>query len=100
MSNATEADTKLELYRQVVSILEGLGHESSLDEEYSGRCMYGKTVPAIVTDAPAPLIGWAICMALAENDEFCAEWPADSISDAQKLVPARSDSMGLSAVYY
>lgn len=100
MGAVIDANAKLELFRQVVSILDEAGNESSLEEEYSGRGLYGKTVPAIVTDAPAALIGWAFCMALAEQEKIDSEWPADSIGEVYGLIPRRTDNMGLSYVYY
>jgi hypothetical protein len=51
---------KLKIYRDAVSILENLGHESHVQETYSGRCMYGEQTPAIVTDAPGALVDEAV----------------------------------------
>lgn len=76
---------KLETAQNVADYLVGRCYEATVDEEYSGRFMYGKTVPAIVTNAPAAVVGFAVAE-MTENDF--------------REVPTRSDNMGLQMVYY
>ncbi len=55
--------------------------------------MYGRRCVAIVTDAPAAIVGWAITVAAVDAD-MAAE-------DAQQFIPTRQDNMGRdSGVYY
>lgn len=76
---------KLETAQNVVDYLVGRAYEATVEEEYSGRFMYGKTVPAIVTYAPPVVVGFAVAE-VTEND--------------YREVPQRSDNMGLQMVYY
>lgn len=86
-------EQKLEIFRLAVELLEVNGHEAELREEYSGRGMYGKAVPAITIDGGSGmLLGWAVTCA-AINLEHEAE-------DVEMILPQRSDSMGLGMVYY
>jgi hypothetical protein len=89
---------RIDIYRAAIETLSSGAHEADLYEGYSGRGMYGKEVPAIVTDAPATLVGWAICSAVADNGDH--ETPADAMDAAEKLIPKRTDNMGKSYVYY
>jgi hypothetical protein len=77
----------LEQARQIVEFIEenlwDEVEEIDLREEYSGRGMYGRTVPAIVIDNPT-WIGYA----------------AGALGIEPRDIPQRTDSMGLSTVVY
>lgn len=81
------------IFTLVVERLQQAGHEAEVFPDYSGRGMYGRTCPAIVTDAPAALVGFMVAAVVAGDDETYVE-------DHTDLVPTRSDNMGLSMVYY
>lgn len=81
------------IFPLVVEHLQEAGYESSFYPDYSGRGMYGRTCPAIVTDAPSALVGFMVAAVVAGDDETYIE-------DHTDLVPTRSDNMGLSMVYY
>ena len=84
-----------EFYKAACDILIEHGYEADYRPDYSGRAMYGDTTPAIVTDAPSAKVGWAVCIAVRnEHNE------QDAIDLAERIVPHRSDNMGLSMVYY
>lgn len=87
-----EEQTKIELYRAAAEMLEAEGWESSAQEAYSGRGMYGTTCPAIVTEAPAVVLGMALAMAM---DELGL-----SVGDPFRAVPQRQDNMGRDAMVY
>lgn len=76
---------KLETAEAVADYLSAKCYTASVEEEYSGRAMFGKTVPAIVTNAPAAIVGFAV--AEVTNNDF-------------REVPKRQDNMGLDMVYY
>ena len=87
-----DVDDKVKLYEAAVEFLNDEGYDAEVREDYSGRGMYGKTTPAIVTEAPAALVGYAIGL-VAEDLALTDCNPKD-------LVPVRSDNMGLQMVYY
>ena len=81
---------RAEIYERACEILEEEGFESDFRPDYSGRAMYGSTVPGIVSDASGPVVGWAICIAMAH------------VAKGMELdmIPRRTDNMGLSTIYY
>ena len=89
-------DNIKQIYISACEVLEDHGYESDFREDYSGRGMYGKSVPAIVSDAPGTMVSWSIIIALIEHGD-----DVDNI-DARSLdyIPKRQDSMGLSYVFY
>jgi len=91
MQNLTLEQTS-ELYEQAVIYLEQRGYESSFYENYSGRFMYGDKVPGITSDAPGVMVGRAVSIAYQDL------YPGRPLDEAP--VPLRSDSMGLSTIYY
>lgn len=86
--------TKEEIYEEAALILlDNFRADADYMPEYSGRGMYGKSTPAITTEAAGPYVGLAIALAVEEL--------GGSINEAEKFIPRRSDSMGRdSAVYY
>lgn len=77
--------SRASIFKDACDALLRAGHDTTFRPEYSGRGMYGKTCPAIVTDAPAAVVGAAVIEA------------GGSMYD----VPSRSDSMGRgSMVFY
>lgn len=82
---------RAEIFFAAVAYLQERGHEASFRAEYSGRFMYGDKCAAIVTDAPAALVGWACC---------CASYDLEGCSAFDATVPTKEDSMGLSRIYY
>ena len=93
---------RLDVIRRAAEALRCEGHEAEVRERYSGRAMFGATVPAIVTDAPAVLLGVAFAVAIADAGEEL-QLPVDTdwvLETAPKVAPLRADDMGLSRVYY
>lgn len=88
---------KIAIYEAACEIL-AYDYDSHVRPDYSGRGMYGSTTPAIVSDAPEALIGWAIAAAMidAHDDDYSVS----AIEDAKQLIPMRSDSMGRSSIVY
>lgn len=84
---------KLKVYEEAVDLLQQEGYEASTRDDYSGRAMYGKTCPAIVSDAPVPKVGAAVAQAMVDLEE-CHDTPIMS------LIPGRSDGMGRDQVVY
>lgn len=77
-------------YAAAVELLNDRGYEAEFREDYSGRGMFGDCVPAIVTSASGTLVGWALCQAA----------PDPEVARETRLLPARSDNMGMGMVYY
>ena len=77
-------------YAEAVNILEGIGYNASVRENYSGRGMFGESVPAIVTDAPAVFVGFALCHTIEPY----------YVIVAQQYLPDRSDNMGRDDMVY
>lgn len=91
----------LEVYGEAVGCLDGLGFEASVMVNYSGRAMFGKTVPAIVTDAPGTMVGWAVMAAVVDIRARRGDTDAVSLLDgSDHAIPRKIDNMGLSFVYY
>ena len=88
MSGQTQID-RLQVYGHAVDALNSEGYSAEVYEDYSGRGMFGDTVCAIVTDAPAVMLGWAITAVMHDLDEHDVAF-----------LPRRVDSMGLGHVYY
>lgn len=81
------------ILRDAVEELKELGYDDTyLNETYSGRGMYGATTAGIVTDAPAPMIGYAVVKAMVYH--------GGAAEDAVDYIPKRRDSMGTSTIYY
>ena len=81
-----------DLAEKLIEILDEVGEEGKLSEDYSGRGMYGKTTCGVTTNlSPAELINVIIQCAdlLVENDQSLFPYPN-----------IHSDSMGLSFIYY
>lgn len=97
----TEKDVfthKRDVFTQAVEILNDQGHEASVHEDYSGRAMYGSTVDGITADCSGVLIGWAIMAAVMDSmdrDDY-----RDPLEVARDFLPTRTDSMGMSTIYY
>jgi len=87
-----EEQTKIELYQAAAEMLEAEGWESSVQEAYSGRGMYGTTCPAIVTEASGVLLGMALGLAMEELGL--------SVGDPFGALPQRQDNMGRTAMVY
>lgn len=83
------------IFQRACRMLEEWGHEAQFRADYSGRGMYGRTCEAIVTDAPAALVGYIIACAI-----HVATDGEGNMEDHIELIPMRSDNMGLSMVYY
>ena len=69
---------------------------------YSGRCMYGDTTPAITTDESLLSTNLGLLEALADlNEQEVSEMShREFLKYARPFLLRRSDSMGLSYVYY
>lgn len=93
-----------EVFDRAAEILRSEGYEASVQEDYSGRGMSGRTTPAIVTDAGGVRVGWAIATAAAYVLDMKGD-DMDSVIDALEtqmddLLPGRSDNMGRDAMVY
>jgi len=90
---------EVEVFTRAAEILENQGYESSVYEDYSGRAMYGATCTGITTDASGPRVGMAVAVAVheiaVESEVF-----EDPLEIAMQMCPSRTDSMGLSTIYY
>lgn len=82
----------IELYNELANKLETEGYEADVRGDYSGRWMYGRTAPAIVTDATGFVVGKLWAHVVQESGV-----PAPI---ADRYSPDRQDSMGLSKIYY
>lgn len=92
---------KLEVYQLAAEWLEEKGYEAEVREDYSGRGMYGTTCPALVTDAEAMQVAFAVAEGLRQFDPELEHDMGELMFRAQRMVPERSDSMGKSKrVYY
>jgi len=69
---------------RVVVCLQNKGIEAYIDENYSGKSMYGNTTVGIITTASPLLIGYIFCL----------------INIPFSKVPVRQDSMGYDTIYY
>lgn len=83
----------MEVFEAVADAIANETGEEARAREYSGRAMYGKYVPAIVTDADGTTVGTTFSE-VARRD---FDW---TDADVRKHTPSRTDSMGLSTVYY
>lgn len=72
---------------EIAWILDDLGVECDVKEDYSGRGMYGATVPALIVDNEV-MVGVA-CGILIERGKM-----------QTSEIPVRRDGMGLSVVVY
>lgn len=83
----------------IIELIEDAMYRASIEDDvdlltdYSGRGMYGRTCPAVVTDSETfhrLLVGIAFA---------CAE-QGRTIDDASQFANAHTDSMGRDTVYY
>lgn len=96
---AREYARTVDQFTRAAQILEERGHESSCRARYSGRAMYGAEVPAIVSEAPAMLVAWAVLIAMCEDVEDDED--ALTLEDINpRDLPYRSDNMGRTAMVY
>lgn len=96
-----------EIAQEACDILANEGHEATVYEDYSGRCMYGEKCVGIVTSVSGALVGWAITKAyfdleLSEAEDIDINEAIDIMDDRKliKSIPTRSDSMGRDTIYY
>ena len=90
----------LEAYEQAAEMLENEGYRANTRKGYSGRGMCGNEVPAIVTDAPGPMIGWAITYVVHVESDPDGDYYGNFEEIAVKYVPQNMDSVGKSTIYY
>ena len=89
-----------EMYRKAVEILWDEGQEAEVRDGYSGRGMYGKTVPGIVTGAAMSEVTWAVTYAVMDSLEGEGMDVYDRMEAVKNLMPTREDNMGLDYIYY
>jgi len=89
-----------EVLEATVRRLQDMGFEADLRAEYSGRGMFGKTVPGIVTRAPGVLVGLCIAGAVIEVASGGIERPDPEDIDFVDYQLRHEDGMGLSTIYY
>ena len=89
-----------EVYKEAVEMLSVDGQEVSLYKNYSGRAMYGLQVPGIVADVGGPKVGAAITLAVITMTLKNGGDMDEAIAEIWLHIPARSDNMGLSFIYY
>ena len=91
------------IYTDTIILLEEEGYESSFTSDYSGRSIYGSTVPGIVTDASpailATFVATAVFMSIDEKERSNIH-PMDFMELVLGATPKRTDSMGRSTIYY
>lgn len=84
---------KLKVWEEAVDRLQSEGYEASTRSDYSGRAMYGKECPAIVTDAPGTVVGAKVVEAILDIEEA-------QVEPFIGFIPRRSDGMGRDQVVY
>jgi ABC-type transport system substrate-binding protein len=93
---------KLDIAEMIVEQLQNMGIEAELRNDYSGRYMFSKTTAGIVTSLTnAPMIGFALALALANN----ADDPDNAVEDlnnfdAANELPQKYDNMGRDMIFY
>lgn len=82
------------IYEAAVEILEDrFGVEPEFRPDYSGRGMFGTSVPGIVADmGDGPAIGAAVAIAIMRD--------GGSADDVLGAIPTRSDNMGRRVIFY
>ena len=86
----------VDMAQAVVQLLEQTGAEASVEPEYSGRGMFGRTAVGIVTDASPVSLGVAIGQAVAEGR---SGWRDLTWHEAMRAF-ARQDNMGFDRIHY
>ena len=95
--------------QKIVGILDNMGVEAEIYEDYSGRGMYGKTTTGIVCDAgKSAMIGYAYAVAVVQTMEDEDDGTVDAFNiehelcdwDRVQCIPTRCDNMGLQMIYY
>lgn len=100
-----DAVDAVEVLTLAVESLNCNGNEASIDEEYSGRCMYGDTTTAIIADCDLSEVNRHIRIATAElldaNEYTKEELSFPEIADLLSQYELRKrDNMGRDYVYY
>ena len=92
----------LELATKTVELLNDNDFIAEVYENYSGRGMYGSTVPGITTNASGAVVGFHLAMAvLYLKEQSGGEIEAiEALYEEVRKIPTRSDSLGLDAIYY
>lgn len=85
---------KKELFKDACDWLEDEGYDVTFHESYSGRGMFGDSVPAISGEVSGVMVGLALAKAGEAFDL--------TVSDLQwqGLIPTGRDSLGLGTIYY
>jgi hypothetical protein len=89
---------RIEFYKKIVELIVNFGYDAYLYDDYSGRGMYGRTVPAIVTSISPVLMG-AYAM-LAASDLLSYDGIDEIFDEIVDILPKSQDNMGLSMIYY
>lgn len=90
---------KIEILTRAVATLNEEIDEAQLREDYSGRGMYGRTCPAIVTSIPLWQVNLVICQTVLEYLD--SDTYMDMAELAQYFVLKNQDNMGkYDSVYY
>lgn len=84
----------LDQAKELVEELLVYGCEARVMEDYSGRGMYGKSVPAIILESHSDILTLAY-LAGAKSESG-----ADNFEMSIDELPTRTDSMGLGVVVY
>lgn len=97
------------LLEAAANLLNEQGYDATIQPQYSGRGMFGARVAALVTSAPAALVGMAFMQACIDyerttidSDEGCDpdEAVQNGITLAWESCPKRVDNMGRDAMVY
>lgn len=83
---------RVDFYKAIVEQLQNDGYNARFKERYSGRHMYGVTVPAIDTEASLARVTFVGCTVAEEN--------GIPVNEIDALLPHQTDSMGLDFVHY
>lgn len=95
---------KAQVFEEAVQGLRDLGYSASFEREYAGRMMYGDTCYAIITDAPGPFVGYALCeaaiCAMPREGNSRRGAAFDGLEWLSGHLPERADEMGKTEMVY
>ena len=92
----------MELNRTQVDMLQDFADDYDYDlrEDYSGRCLYGRSCIGFVTDDSGFTVAMNLCSYLNDMDPDNEDPDVSDILNAFQRTSASEDSMGLSRIIY
>jgi len=100
MTDYQDPELRLAIYKKAVELMNEAGLDAALMEDYSGRAMYGRQTPAVVSMEAGPVVGHFITVAAmkALSETFTLD---DEVVEMIRIVlPKRWDELAMSKVYY